>query len=98
MDVGLLVLGVAARADRPDGRALADQGLASDRYRAEVDEGHRVSVGRLDRHGAASSRHGAGEAHDPRGRRAHGRPGGRRDVGAAVLSTGVGIVAEDERS
>jgi hypothetical protein len=98
MDVRLVVLGVAARADRPEGRALRDGGLRSDLERAEVEERDRVAVGGLHRHGSTSAGDRAGEGDDSGGRCAHGgtcRPG---DVGAAVLSGGVGVVSEDEGS
>jgi hypothetical protein len=98
MDVRLVVLGVAARADRPEGCALRDGRLRSDLERAEVEERDRVAVGGLHRHGSTSARDRAGEGDDSGGRCAHGgtcRPG---DIGAAVLSGGVGVVSEDEGS
>jgi hypothetical protein len=98
MEVRLIVLGDAARADRPEGRALRDGRLRSDLERAKVEERDRVAVGGLHRHGSTPAGHCAREGDDSGGRCTHGgtcRPG---DVDAAVLSGGVGIVSEDEGS
>jgi hypothetical protein len=98
MDVGLGVLGGAARPDRPEGRALRDGLLGSHAERAEVDERDRVAVGRLHRDGSASAGNRAGEADDSCRRREDGRTRRSCDVDAAVLPAGVGIVSEDEGS
>ncbi len=92
MDVRNGLLGRAARPDSGhcvtfrDGRALRDG------ERAEMREGHRVPIGRLDRKALATRRDEAGEAHRP-GRGRDDRIALRRgtDVDAAVLAGGVRV-------
>lgn len=58
-----------------------------------------MTVPRLDRHGLASVRNGAGEGHQASRRRKHGRLGRRTEVDAAMLTSRVGMrVVERERS
>jgi hypothetical protein len=98
MDVWLGVLRDAARADRPERRALRDDRLGDHLERAEVDERYRVAVRRLHGHGSTSAGNRAGEADDSCGRREYRRAFLSGDVHAAMLSAGVGIVSEDEGS
>jgi len=98
VDVRLGVLGLAGPAGRADAVALDDLLAARDSDGAEVDEGDRVAVGRLDRRRAATAGHGAGER-DHAGRRRPDEPACRRsDVEAAMLVGRIGIVPEDEGS
>lgn len=88
MDVRLTPLDCPARPDRPDAVALGDRRALIDRDGAEVSEGHRPAVRRLDRHRPAVRHHRAGERDDPCCRRAHEGARGRGDVDAAVLAGG----------
>jgi hypothetical protein len=92
------VLRVARWADQPDRRPLLEQCVRLDGDRAQVDQGHGVAVGGLHGDGAASARNGAGEADDSTHRRAHLRARRTCDIDAAMLSPGVGVVSEHERS
>jgi hypothetical protein len=98
VDVRLSQLRLAARADRADGGAFGHGCTAPDHEGAEMDEGHRVPVGGLDRDGAAAAGNGARERNRARSRGAHGGAGRGADVDAAVLSRRVRVVSEDEGS
>jgi hypothetical protein len=98
VDVRLCVLGVAARAGRPQRRSFLENRFAGDADGAQVDEGDRVAVCGLDGDRTPSARDRAGEADDARSGRAHGRTGGRGHVDAAMLATRVGILSESEGS
>jgi hypothetical protein len=98
MHVRSLDLGVAAGADRADGVAILHGVALLRRRRAEMGQGHRVSVGGQDREGLAARRHGSGECHRSCNGRVHGRTGSAGDVDAAVLAAGVGIDSEHERA
>jgi hypothetical protein len=89
---------VGALADGADGRSLGDLGAARDADGAELEEGHRVAVGRLDGDGAAAARQGADEGHEARGRSDHRRADRRAHVDAAVLARRVRVGAEEERA
>jgi hypothetical protein len=96
VDVGDVMLDLSARADRADEVPFADRVASPNGRRAEMRQGHRVAVGRLDRHGSAAHGHRAGER-DGAGRRCKdGLSGRRADVDSPVLARGVRIVAEDE--
>jgi hypothetical protein len=97
VDVRLLVLGLPARPDGAHAVALVDDLTADHTDRAEVEQGDRVAVGRLDRDRAAAPRHGSYEVHTACGRRTHGgaeRPG---DVDTAMLTRLVRVVADGKR-
>jgi hypothetical protein len=98
MDVGHRQLGLAAWADRADRHALRDRGAAPNRYGAEMQDGDRVTVLRLDRDGPAADGDGPCEGDDSGCRREHRRTRGRSNVDSAVLAGRVRIVAEQERS
>jgi hypothetical protein len=98
VDVRLRVLRVARWADQPDRRPLLEQCVRLDGDRAQVDEGDGVAARGPHGDGAAAARDGAGEADDATDRRAHLRARRAGDVDAAVLSPGVGVVSEHERS
>ncbi len=97
MQVGLVQLGLAGRADGPDDVAFRDCGALAHRRRAELDERDRESVGGLDRHGDAVLRDGAREGHRASSRGPDGSSGLATDVDAAMLASRVRIVSEDER-
>ena len=97
VDIRLLDLGVAARADRADRRALRDGGVRGDRDRAQMRQRHRVAVGRLDRDALPRGRHRAGEGHRARGGCDHGGAGSAADVDAPVLAARIRMARiEDE--
>jgi hypothetical protein len=89
MDVGAVDLRCPARADRADDRAFRHRRVAGDGDRAEMREGHREAIRRLDGHRRAARRHVPREADDARGRGAHRSTRGSGDVDAAVLARGV---------
>ena len=92
------VLGVAARAHRPDRRTLVDDVALRHADRLEVEERHGVAVRREDRDAAPVGGHGAGER-DRAGRGSANRRAGRAgDVDAAMLSGGVRVGAQLERA
>jgi hypothetical protein len=88
MHVGTGMLRLAAGAERADRLALRDDRSARQRQRPQMQQGHRVAVGCLDRDGPAVHGQRAREANDAGGRRSDGLPGGAADVDAAVM-TGV---------
>jgi hypothetical protein len=92
------MLGLAARADLPDDSTLLHSDCPRDGDAPEVDEGDGQAVTRLEGKRAPSARHCSGEAHDA----GHGGPDRvaalGADVEAAMLSRGVGVVTELERS
>ncbi len=96
MDVRDVVLDLSARTDRPDGRAFADRQSTSRARRAEMRQGHRIAIGRLDGHCPATDGHGARERNGARRRCGDGRACGSPDVDAPVLAGGVGVVPEHE--
>ena len=96
VDVWDVVLDLSARSDRADSRTLADRLAAPNACRTEMRQGHRVPVGRLDRHDLAADRHCAGVRDGARRRYKNGIPRSSADVDSPVLARGVWIVAEDE--
>jgi hypothetical protein len=86
----------AARPDRGDRIALGDQRAPSDTQRPEMQQRHRVAVGRLDRQRLAPGRHRAGERDGSSGRRDHRRALRSTDVDPAMLAAFVRVVAEAE--
>jgi hypothetical protein len=98
VDAGYGMLRVTARSHRPDRRSLRDRVALGHRDRTEMDERHRVPVGRDDRHATAVGRKRACEANRAGGRRANRRPFGPRDVDPAMLARRVGVAAERERA
>jgi hypothetical protein len=98
MQVGRLVLELARGAHRSDRLALDHGRTSSDRDRAEVEQGHRVAVGRLDRDRAAVQRQRAGEARGSGSGCAHGLAQRTADVGPAVLTRLVLVGRDRERA
>lgn len=98
VDVRDRVLAIAARADRSDRLALAENRVGAHRDRAQMDECDGVAVGRSHGHGSTSARDGAGEAHGSCGRRAHGRSRAAGNVDSSVLPSGIRVVSENEWS
>jgi hypothetical protein len=96
VDVGLCVLGLAARADRPDGRALRDGLPLLHGDRAEMHERRGVPVRRLDRDRAAAAGNGSGEGDRAARRRDDALAGASADVDAAMLPARVRVGAEHE--
>jgi hypothetical protein len=96
VEVGDIVLELAARPDRADILGFGDGSPASHGKRAQVNEGDGIAVGCLNRHTRAAPRHSAREGDGPCSRCDDRRPGGRADVDPAVLARRVGVVAEDE--
>ncbi len=90
VDVWLVHLGRAARADRADDVLLGDRRAPGDGDRAEMRKRDRVAVRGLDRDRLAVRRHGPGEAHGA-GRRCDDALAGSigADVHASVLAGGV---------
>ncbi len=93
-----VMLRVAAPAHAPDRRALGHRVAFRDADGTEMDERHRVAVGGEDRDAPPVRRQGPGEAHGAGRRRPHGRALHSRDVDAAVLSRGVRVAAQRERT
>jgi hypothetical protein len=89
---------VGALAHGADGRSLGELGAARYADSAELEEGHRIAVGRLDRDRATAARNGADEGHEAGGRRDHRRSDGRAHIDAAVLARRVRVGAEEERA
>ena len=77
---------------RADPRSLADVCIAGHRDRSEVQQRRRVAERRLDRDRLAAARDRADERDSAGGRRSHGRPVGRGDVDAPVLTGRVRVV------
>jgi len=98
MDVGDGVLDSVARADDRHAVALAHGCPTSDAEGAQVEEGDRVAVDRLDRQRPASARDRSGEGDAPGCGSAHGGSGRGGDVDAPMQATTVGVVAEQEWS
>ena len=94
MDVRLLRHRIDALADDADRRAFDDHVTFGDAGRAELEQGHRVPVGCLDRDGAATTWHEAGKGDDAGGWGEHLRTHSGVDVEAAVLSGRVGVRTE----
>ena len=90
------VLGRPRRADCSDDGALVDASSTRHGHRAEVDERHRVAVGRFDRDRQTVGRNGAGEGDHPSARCRDRRPGFARNVDTAVLTCGVRVAAVSE--
>jgi hypothetical protein len=66
--------------------------IAGHRDRSEVQQRRRVAERRLDRDRLAAARDRADERDSAGGRRSHGRPVGRGDVDAPVLTGRVRVV------
>ena len=88
---------VLARADLTHDRTLGDGAPARDGDRAELEQRHRIPVGRLDRERAAAGRNGTDERDAPADRCTHRLAGGGADVDPAVLSRRVLVGRERER-
>jgi hypothetical protein len=97
VDVGDVVLDLAARADRPDRIALADLIAPARRSSAQMRQRDRVAVGGLDREAFPARRDRPREGNRSCGRRENGCSGWSTDVDAPVLAGRIRIVAEDER-
>ena len=91
--VRLRELRIAAWADRADVRSLGERLAPLYRVRAEVHERHRVTVGRLDRHGLAVARDRPGEGDGARDGSDDTMSGRRSDVDPAVLPGRVWVIA-----
>ena len=89
---------VGALADRADASALPHLVTALHCDRAELQQRHGVTVARADRQRATSRRNGAGERDGPCHRRAHGLADWAAHVDPAMLTCGVRVRPEDERS
>jgi hypothetical protein len=96
MDIGNRPLRVARRTDRADLRPFCDRRVALHGKVAEVDEGHGVTVGRLDRDARTVARSGAGERDRSAVRREHPFAGLAADVDTPMLARGVRISSEAE--
>jgi hypothetical protein len=93
MDVGHALLGRSGRPDRADRLPLDHVRAAGDGDRAEVDEGDRVAVDRLDRDGEPVRRQRSGKGDHPSAHGGHRAAAVSADVDPAVLSRGIGIGA-----
>ena len=89
---------IGARADGADGRAGLDGGVLRDGRRAQLEERHREALGREDRDRTPAVRHAADEGDGPGGGSPDGRALRCADVDPAVLSGGVRIRRERERT
>jgi len=89
---------VGALAHVPHGRPLLDDRAANHVDRAELEQGHRIAVGGLDRQSATAVRNRAYERDRAGYRRDDLRADLCADVDAAVLPAGVGIAPERERT
>ena len=98
VDGGHGVLCVTARAHGPDRRPLGDRVALGDAERAEMNQRHRVPVGRQDRNAAPVGRERAGEAHRAGRRCANRGPVGPGNVDPSVLARRIGVAAERERT
>jgi hypothetical protein len=88
----------AARPDRPDDRALADERPAGYSDRPEVDERRGVAGRRLDRHGLAARRHRPCERDDSVRRGQHRATARSGEIDTAMLAGGVRVrVVERKR-
>ncbi len=96
MDVRHTVLGRAARAYRPDNCALPNSVTFAHRYRADVDERHRVAAGCLHRHNLPIRADGAREANDAGGRCEDRLFAVSRHVDPSVLTARVRVAAVDK--
>jgi hypothetical protein len=91
MDVGHFLLCRSGRPDRADSLPFDHARAAGDGDRAEVDEGDRVAVGRLDRDAEPVRRQRAGKRDHSRTHGGHGATALPGDVDATVLPGGVGV-------
>jgi hypothetical protein len=89
---------VRALADDADHGSLLDGGAAQHARRAELQQGHGVAVGGLDRDRPAAVRNRADERDGPGSRCEHRASQLARDVDASMLPAGVGVRAERERT
>jgi hypothetical protein len=92
------MLGRAARPGLPHDGALDDDLAPGDGDRAEVGQRHGEAVGREDGDHTPVGRHGPREADRSSRRGEHGLTRGAADVDTPVLSTGVDVRAERERT
>jgi hypothetical protein len=98
VDVGAGRDRVAALADAAHHGALLHGLALSDEELAELEQRDGVAVRRLERDRLSAARHGPGERDRSRSRGAHVGSELAADVDAAVLATGVRVVAEQERA
>jgi hypothetical protein len=96
MDVRLSRHRIDALADDTNRCAFEDRFTFGDARRSELEQGHGVPVGCLDRDRAATTGHETGERDGAGGRREHRRAHLGADVDAAVLPRGVGVRPERE--
>jgi hypothetical protein len=94
VDVRHVVLGLARGPTGCHGLALGHRVAPLDEQSPEVRERRLVPLGRRDGDGQAMRGHGPGERHIPRCRSPDGRRTTERDVDAAMLATGVRVVAD----
>jgi hypothetical protein len=94
MDVGHGVLGLPGRAGLGDGLPFGHVRATAHEERAEVCQRCLVAVGGADRDREAVRWHLTGERHLARCRSPHHACAVERDVDAAVLTAGVGVVAD----
>lgn len=87
---------VFASADLGDNRSFSDGVAARHRGRAELEQGDREAVGRLDRQRASAARHRTGERDDPTRGRVHRLAARGTDVDAPVLAAGVRVLRDGE--
>jgi hypothetical protein len=97
VDERLLEIDLAARADRPDHRALPDDRAAGHTDRAQVQERHRVAERGLDGDGLAAGRHGARERYGAVSRRENRCAGRSAEIDAAMLTARVGMGAIERK-
>jgi hypothetical protein len=89
---------VGTLTDRADARSLGDLVSSIHDEQSELQQGHGVAVARSDRQRTTATGHGPGERHGPRGRRARQLADGSTHVDPAMLTSGVRVRAERERS
>ncbi len=89
---------VGALADGSDDVALGDDAAAQDARRAELQQGHRIAVGGLNRDRVTAAWDRADERDRSRGRGEHRAAEPGADVDPAVLPRGVGVRPERERA
>ena len=97
VDARYRMLGLTARAHRGDRRALLDRVALRHLDRAQMNERHRVPIGREDREAPPVRRERAGEAHRAGCRGTDRRSRRARDVDAAVLPGRVRVTGQGER-
>jgi hypothetical protein len=98
MDIGLVDLGIAARPDRADDRALGDRVALLRSDRTEMGQRHAVTVRGEDRQRPAVGRDGAREGDHARRGRAHVRPRRAGDIDPAMLAGRVRVGGRREGS